>query len=133
MLDIMNLELIENKTTDTVWNWRTQEENLTIINILFQPNADTYVPDGDLNDYNGESSLINIQDFYLVSSTATSIKLQGNYTESLINRLNKLHFIDKFILEDKNNWFTSKSCIETEINNKIIKFTLDITLTYDEQ
>lgn len=113
----MTLELIENNTKDSDWNWRTQEENLIIINRLFQPNADAY---------------IDIQDFYLMSSTATSIKLQGHYTEDLFNRLICTPFVDKFILEDNHRWFYSKSCIETEINNKVIKFTLDITLTYDE-
>lgn len=114
----MTLELIKNNTEDSVWNWRTQEENLTIINRLFQPNADTY---------------INISDFYLVSSTATSIKLQGHYTEDLINRLLCTPFVDRFFVEKDHQWFTSKSCIQTEINNKVVKFTLDITLTYDEQ
>lgn len=114
----MTLKLIENKTQDSIWNWRTQEENLVIINRLFQPNADAY---------------IDISDFYLMSSTICSIKLQGHYTEDLINKLLITPFVDKLVLDNDNRWFTSKSCIETEIKNKVVKFTLDITLTYDEQ
>jgi len=102
------------------WNYRTQEENLIMLSRLFYNN--------NLTSF-GKENCMNVNDFYSIHFTVTSIRLQATYTEELFIKLSKLDFLDTFYFFEEDDWYVSDSPVKAIINNCDVIFTVNITLT----
>ena len=102
------------------WNYRTQEENLIMLSRLFYMNNVTSL---------GKENCINVNDFYCINCTTTSIRLQAHYTEELFIKLSSFHFLDTFYFFEDDDWYVSDSPVKAIINGYDVIFTVNITLT----